>query len=319
MIRKAERRQMKIKIALAGAAGSGKTMGALRVAYGLIGDWEKICLIDSENFSGNVYANYCHDGIEIGEYYILPIEPPYTADKYITAISECEQAGIECAIIDSLSHAWAGEGGVLDQKTLLENRKGYNSFTAWKDMTAIQNKLVNAIFGSKMHIICTLRTKPEYLVERNDAGKSAIKKIGTKPIQRDDLDYEFTIFANLDQDHNCMATKDQTGLFDGKVFQACEQMGEQLKEWNATGSDGTDYRIEASEKTAILGNRRKFAAFLQTLHGSKEIITDKVSKFIGSKYKVESSVELSADQWADLTSPETLDQIRRLINNDGTN
>ncbi|WP_423806808.1 AAA family ATPase, partial [Phascolarctobacterium succinatutens] len=104
MFKKAERKKAFLKIAITGVSGSGKTYSALQLAQGL-GD--KIAMIDTENGSGELYSNLC-------EYDVAPMAAPFTPEKYIDYIHEAEQAGYNVLIIDSLSHAWAGEGGVLD-------------------------------------------------------------------------------------------------------------------------------------------------------------------------------------------------------------
>ena len=104
MFRKAERRKAKLRLAITGPAGSGKTWGALTLAQGIGG---RIAMIDTENGSGDLYADMC-------DYDVETLTAPYSVQKYLAAIHEAEQAGYDILIIDSLSHAWAGEGGLLD-------------------------------------------------------------------------------------------------------------------------------------------------------------------------------------------------------------
>ena len=114
MFRKAERRKAKLRLAITGPAGSGKTYGALLVAKGLGG---KTVLIDTENGSGDLYATEF-------EYDVGAITAPYSPQKYLEAIHSAEQAGYDIIIIDSLSHAWAGEGGLLEmQGKIPKNRR----------------------------------------------------------------------------------------------------------------------------------------------------------------------------------------------------
>lgn len=239
-IRKAQRRKAKLRLGLSGPAGSGKTFGALLVAYGITDSWDDICLIDSENNSGDLYANYNKNGIQIGEYNVISLSPPYTPEKYTAAIKECEDAGIKVIVIDSLTHAWAGEGGLLDKKGQIEksNKPGVNSWTAWRDITPMHNRLVESILSSKCHIIATLRAKMEHVQEKDpSSGKVVIRKIGMNPIQRDGMEYEFTTFIDVDQDHQCTSSKDRTSIVDGKVFQLSTDLGRQLLEWLESGVD----------------------------------------------------------------------------------
>ncbi|MBC8531984.1 ATP-binding protein [Gehongia tenuis] len=235
MIRKAQRLKAKLRLGISGPAGSGKTMGALLVAHGICKDWSKICLIDTENGSGDLYANYAHQGIAIGEYNIIDILAPYTPEKYLNALKECEQAGMEVVIIDSLTHAWAGTGGLLDKKGQIE-KSNKNGWAAWREITPLHNRLVDTIIHSGCHIIATFRAKMDYVQEVVN-GKTAIRKVGMAPIQRDGMEYEFSVFVEVDQSHQAIATKDRTSLLDGRVFELSESIGQELAEWLESGEE----------------------------------------------------------------------------------
>ncbi|WP_204245018.1 ATP-binding protein [Cloacibacillus sp. An23] len=223
--RKAERRQAKLRLGLIGPSGSGKTYGALLIAQGLGG---KIALIDSENGSGELYADMC-------DYDVCQLAPEFTPQKYIAAIHEAERAGYDVIIIDSLSHAWAGAGGVLE---MVDKRKGRgNDFAAWRDVTPQHNALVDAMLQSPCHIIATMRSKTAYDMEKDErTGKIKPVKIGLAPVQREGMDYEFTVVLEIDQQkHMAEATKDRTSLFDGEIFKITPETGEKLRAWLETG------------------------------------------------------------------------------------
>lgn len=229
-LRQAERRKSKLRLGVAGPAGSGKTYSSLKMAYGMVKDWSKIALVDTENGSGDLYA-------DLGQYNVIAIESPYTPERYIEAIELCENSGMECIIIDSLTHAWAGEGGLLDQHgKLTDASSSKNSWTAWRSITPKHNALVEAMLNSPCHIIATVRSKMEYVQDKED-GKTVIRKVGMGSIQRDGLEYEFTVFFELDQKHNAVATKDRTTIFDGQIFTPSDKTGQQLKEWLETGKE----------------------------------------------------------------------------------
>jgi hypothetical protein len=173
-ILKAQRTRAKARVGISGPSGSGKTYSALLFAYGLVGDWEKICVIDSEVGSSN---NYAH----LGEFNVLELSAPFSPDRYIEAIKAAESAGMEAIIIDSVSHEWDGKGGCLEINDHLANTKYKgNTWAAWSETTPRHQKFIEAIVGSKAHIIATSRSKTETtLVD----GKP--KKVGTKDIQRD--------------------------------------------------------------------------------------------------------------------------------------
>jgi hypothetical protein len=205
-IRKAERKKAKLRLALIGPTGSGKTYSALQLAFGL---GSKTGLIDTENGSGDLYAN-------VGDYDIISLAPPYTVSSYREAIRAFEEAGYDTIIIDSLSHAWAGEGGLLDKSGQLEKSgKVKNSFAAWREITPEHNKLVEEMLGSPCHIIATMRVKTEYVMEPDARGKMVPRKVGLAPVQRDGIEYDFTVCIDINDSHVASASKDRTGLFDG--------------------------------------------------------------------------------------------------------
>jgi len=238
--RTAQRSKAKLRLGISGPAGSGKSMSSLLMAYGITGDWSKISVIDTENNSADLYADYSHNGIDIGVFNVCPVSTPYTPEKYISAIKECEDAGDMVIIIDSLTHAWAGEGGLLDKKGQIEKagKPGVNSWTAWRDITPMHNRLVESILTSKCHVIATLRAKMEHVQEKDPTtGRTVVRKIGMNPIQRDGMEYEFTVFIDVDQDHNATSSKDRTSLVDGLVFRPGVNTGKSFLEWLEKGSD----------------------------------------------------------------------------------
>ena len=225
--RKAERRKAKLRLGITGPAGSGKTYGALLIAFGLGG---KIAMIDTENGSGDLYAH-------LGDYDICSLTAPYDVRKYLTAISEAEKAGYDVIIIDSLSHAWNGEGGLLDMQGRIADNGRKNSFAAWREVTPLHNKLIDAMLTSKSHIIVTMRSKTEYIQTENERGRTEIRKVGLAPVQREGMDYEFGTVFDLSINHMATVSKDRTSLFDGEMFTLSQETGQKLKAWLDSGAD----------------------------------------------------------------------------------
>lgn len=218
-IRKALRRQAKIKLALQSSAGGGKTYSSLLLASGMTG-WEKIAVIDTENHSADLYAH-------LGDFYVLQLNKPFSPERYIEAMEVCEKAGIEVIIIDSITHEWEGSGGILD---IHGNMPG-NSFTNWAKITPRHNAFVQKILESPCHIICTIRTKTDYVLSEKN-GKMVPEKVGLKGITRDGMDYEFTIVFDLDIKHNAVASKDRTGLFmDRPEGVITPEYGKRILQW----------------------------------------------------------------------------------------
>jgi hypothetical protein len=171
--RKAERRQAKLRLGITGPAGSGKTYSALLIAFGLGG---KIAMIDTENGSGDLYAN-------LGDYDICTVTAPYDVRKYLALIAEAEKAGYDTIVIDSLSHAWSGEGGLLYmQGKIAAASRSSNSYMAWRQVTPLHNRLIDAMLSSPCHIIATMRSKTEYVQVDNDRGGKEIRKVGLAPV-----------------------------------------------------------------------------------------------------------------------------------------
>lgn len=200
-LRQSSKKQAKIKLAIQGCAGSGKTFSSLLLAKGLSNDWSKIAVIDSENNSADLYSH-------LGNYNVLSLQGDFSPENYKEALEICERAGMEVIIIDSMSQCW---------DYLLEchsNMQG-NSFTNWGKITPRQNALVQKILQSNSHIISTLRTKQDYVLNEKN-GKLVPEKVGLKAVMRDGIDYEFTIVFDVDMKHNAIASKDRTGLFMGK-------------------------------------------------------------------------------------------------------
>lgn len=225
---KAQRQRVHIKIAVTGPSGSGKTYSALRMAFGLAGKAGRVAFIDTENGSGSLYA-------DLGDYDVMEITAPFTAQKYVSAINDAVAAGYEVLIIDSLSHVWAGDGGLLDQKSARDARGG-NSFSNWADVTKLHEQLKSALLQSPIHLIATMRSKQDYVLDQGQNGKSTPRKVGLAPIQRDGMEYEFTTVFDVDMSHTAATSKDRTGLFTDEVSQITEQHGQRLKGWLAGGA-----------------------------------------------------------------------------------
>jgi hypothetical protein len=225
-IQKAQRNKAKIKIGLQGASGSGKSMSALLLAYGLCNSWEKILVIDSENNSAHLYSH-------LGGYSIIGISAPFSPEKYIEALNLAVNAGFEVVIIDSISHEWEGAGGILD----IHGSMAGNSFTNWNKITPRHNAFVNAILQSPVHVLATIRTKQDYvLVEKN--GKQVPEKVGLKGITRDGMDYELTVVFDIDIKHNATVSKDRTGIFANESeFKISIDTGRKVIEWCNTGGN----------------------------------------------------------------------------------
>lgn len=269
LFKKAERTQAKLRLAITGPSGSGKTYSALLIASGIV-PMDKVAVIDTEYGSASLYA-------DLGDFSVLNLEPPYEVEHYQKAIRAAEAEGFELIIIDSLSPAWAGEGGLLDKKNDLDKSNKYrgNSFATWREITPKYNDLVQAILSSRCHIIATMRSKTDYAqVEEN--GRKYIRKMGLAPIQRDGIEYEFTTVFDMSAEHVANVSKDRTGLFDGDPVTPSKVTGEKLKAWLDTGAEKAQAALNAKRSQIV----DMFAAIgvmngdidraIQTLYKGKE-------------------------------------------------
>ncbi|HEU5168433.1 MAG TPA: AAA family ATPase [Chitinophagaceae bacterium] len=227
-LQQAQRKKAKIKMGISGPSGGGKTYSALLLAFGLTGDWSKIVIVDTENNSAHLYAH-------LGAYNVLPLSAPFNPEKYIEAIRKCVTAGMEVIIIDSISHEWEGNGGILD----IHSQMTGNSFTAWSKLTPRHNAFVQELLQNPVHVIANIRTKQDYvLTDKN--GKMVPEKVGLRGITREGLDYEFTLAFDLDIKHNATASKDRTSLFiDKPEFKITTETGKKILEWCNSGVDVT--------------------------------------------------------------------------------
>lgn len=244
----AERAETRIKLSIGGPSGSGKTCSALLLAFGLVKAahpeytddqcWSKICIVDTENGSAKLYSNFNvpNTNYHIGKFFTVSLQPPYEATKFIESVHACEQANMEVVIVDSLSAYWSGEGGALDKQGKIAARTG-NSYTAWRDVTPEYNRVIDTILQSSCHVIMCSRAKMEYVQEKNANGKTSVRAVGMGLQTRDGLEYEASLHFMISvPDHIANATKDRTGLFDGKYFTITPETGKQIYAWLSSAS-----------------------------------------------------------------------------------
>lgn len=255
MFEQVTRKKAKLRLALTGVSGAGKTLSALYIAYGMTGDWGKIALIDTEHERARFYAD--RSDLGTGRFLYAPFPPPYSPDRYKQLVEEGAKAvGADgVVIIDSFSHAWNNEGGVLEIKDRIAGQQGKNSYTAWNEAGKEQNSLVNTILAVDCHTIVTMRSKMDYVMQENDRGKMTPIKVGLAPVQRDDTEYEFDIVLSIARNHIATASKDTTFLdkFDKVIT---PELGKQLADWLNTGTEPV--RCENCNKV-IVAERGKTA------------------------------------------------------------
>lgn len=235
-LKKATRKAVKLKLNLSAPSGAGKTYSALRLAYGLVGDWSKIAVIDTENGSASLYSH-------LGDFNVIDLEPPFSPERYIQAIQACVEGGMELIIIDSSSHEWSGIGGCLQiNEELAQAKYRGNTWSAWNEVTPRHDRFVGTILHTPVHVITCTRSKTETIMTDD----KKVKKVGMKDTQREGWEYELTVSLSIDRDtHKAVASKDRTGLFiDVDPFLITEETGQRIREWCDSG---------VSEKQVAIG------------------------------------------------------------------
>lgn len=218
-----------LRVALIGPAGSGKTWTALQIATAL--GYDKVGIIDTENRSARRYAR------SFGKRFQSLELQHYSPRDYIDAIRAAEQGGIEVLIIDSLSHAWAGKGGVLEMvdQSARRQARGANasSFNGWREVTPEHNRLVEALVQARLHLIVTMRTKTEYVIDKDEKGRAVPRKVGLQPVQRDGLEYEFDIVGDMSPEHNLALSKSRCPMLkdDAIIDRPGPELAHTLRAW----------------------------------------------------------------------------------------
>ncbi len=222
---KATKKQSRVRLALIGPSGSGKTYTALTLA-GALG--KKTALIDTERGSASKYA-------DLFDFEVCDLET-FSPENYIRTIVEAGQGGYDTLVIDSLSHAWMGKGGALEMVDQEAKRsKSNNTFTAWREVTPWHNRLVDTILQCPCHVIVTMRAKTEYAMETVN-GKSVPRKVGLAPIQRDGMEYEFDVVADMDLDLNFIVSKTRCSALVGAIVnKPTADLGKTLLAWVSEG------------------------------------------------------------------------------------
>lgn len=232
MFKPATKRNARLRMAIVGPAGSGKTYTSLKIASALAGDG-RIAVLDTEHGSASKYGSGKPFRFDVAEL------EDFNPRNYIDAIRQAEEAGYSALVIDSLSHAWTGRGGALELKdNAARASKSGNSYTAWRDVTPLHNALIDAILQSRLHIIATMRAKTEYIQDKDPAtGKTVIRKVGLAPVQRDGMEYEFDIVGDLDESHTLIVTKTRCPEIADKAFRhPGAELAATIKVWLTDGA-----------------------------------------------------------------------------------
>jgi hypothetical protein len=243
---KASKAEAKARIAITGPSGSGKTYSALAWATELA-NGGKIAVLDTERDSAKLYADRF-------EFDTLSMAAPYHPDRLVEVLKAAEAEGYACVVIDSLTHFYNGQGGLLEIVDLAGAKAGGNGFAGWKTATPIQQRMVDTLLAFNGHIISTMRSKTEYTLEKDERGRTAPRKVGMAPIQRDGIEYEFTLVLEMDTDHRTIIGKTRCEELADKVF--APNKGTEAARVFSTWLSSGDPIITDTERDALDGKIR---------------------------------------------------------------
>lgn len=231
MFQQASKQQSKLRMTLDGPAGSGKSYTALRFAHALTAAYGgRIAFVDTERGSASKYVGEAPDGVPFA-FDVLNLTV-FSPEKYTEAIHAAGRLGYSVLVVDSLSHAWEGQGGALELKA-----KAGESWSAWRQVTPIHNRMVDAILQSPCHVITTMRSRMEYVQDTDDRGRVTIRKVGLSPIQRPGMEYEFDLVCDIDWAHILTVSKSRCStVADLKVEKPGAEFMRPVIDWLSSGS-----------------------------------------------------------------------------------
>ena len=219
VFQRATKRQARLRAAIYGPSGSGKTFTSLELATGLGGP---IAVIDTERGGAAMYADrYTFDVCRLEQRRI---------EDYVSVIADAAATGYAVLIIDSLSHAWHELLQEVDRLAAKKHRG--NTWAAWSEGTPKQRSMVEAILSYPGHVLATMRTKTEWVVEKDSEGKSRPTKIGLAPEQGKGIEYEFDVLLEITAGHYMTVAKDRTGRFQDRCYDCpTRELGRELAAW----------------------------------------------------------------------------------------
>lgn len=273
-LRKASRKQVKLRLNISAPSGAGKTYSALLMAKGLAKDWNKIAVIDTENESASLYSN-------LGDFNVINLTE-YSPEKYIQAVNTCVDAGMEVIILDSTTHEWAT---LIEENELLAQSKFRgNTWSAWSQTTPRHDRFIQAVLQCKAHVITCTRSKMETIM----GDDKKVKKVGMKDVQREGWEYELTVSLNIDRDtHMAIPSKDRTNLFEGKnPFIITEDTGKLIADWCNSGESELQSGLNEMEVVASIESLKEVWSRYKNLQADP--------KFVKAKDKRKKELEVTA-------------------------
>ena len=243
--KKATKQQSRLRMAIHGASGSGKTYTALAVATAL---GSRVALIDTERGSASKYAG-------LFEFDVCEVYDDYHPKRLEEALKDAASAGYDAIVVDSTTHFYKGPGGVLDLhdqecKRMAARGGRVDSFAAWRAITPIYDRMIQSLLAVPAHLFVTARAKSEYVKE-----DKTVKKVGLAPEMRDGWEFEFDVEGMLDAEHHLVIGKTRCQDLDGRVFhKPGKDVAAILQRWLTDGvapKSWEDQIAEARDQVAL--------------------------------------------------------------------
>lgn len=238
VFQKATKQKAKLRMALTGPSGSGKTYSALNIAQYL---GKKVCVVDTEGNSASKYAN-------LFDFCTLSLTDCHP-NNFIKAIDAAVVEGFDVIIIDSLSHAYNGKNGLLELADR-EKMKISNQFQAWAKVAPIQNALTQKLLTAPIHIVTTLRVKTAYDMQEENGKKKPVK-IGLAPVQKEGIEYEFDVLAEMTPENMLIVSKTRCPELNGQIFnKPGKDVADILNAWLNDGVEAAPAPAPVTEQSA---------------------------------------------------------------------
>ncbi|MER7813712.1 AAA family ATPase [Streptomyces sp. NPDC006798] len=226
----------KARVSIQGPSGSGKTWTGLSLASGLA-EGQRFAVIDTERGAAALYVNDLD-----AQFDTLPMHR-YDPRDLVKALAAAAQAGYPVVMVDSLSHFWKGTDGTLDQVERAASKYGGNKFAGWKDGGELQSQMIEALLAYPGHVVVTMRASVKWVLQENDRGQKAPVNKGMRAEQREGIEFEFGIAAEMDKDNRLRFIKSRCPAFRGLVFEQPDggrDIAKPLLDWLNTGSKPVD-------------------------------------------------------------------------------
>lgn len=236
VFRPATKDKAKARVAIQGVSGSGKTWTGLSTAHGL-SEGQRFAVIDTERGAASLYV-----GINGIQFDVLQMHR-YDPRDLVKALAAAAQAGYGTVFIDSLSHFWKGTDGTLEQVEKAKSKYGGNSFAGWKDGTPMQNEMIDALLTYPGHIVVTMRSHTEWVLQKNDRGYTEPVAMGMRAEQRKGVEYEFGIVASMDIDNTLMVLKSRCPALHKRIIRepnGAIDVAKPLLDWLNDGGKAAD-------------------------------------------------------------------------------